>query len=263
MVRLVTDPLPVYAQTPTEIVRGQVWFETLPLKGIEVIVKGKRTGLERRIKTDGDGVYTVVFAEPEAQYTILVRAIGYVSETREVMRNGPSMLIVANFSLKKAALELTSVETSGQRGKPRPKSGRDEGPSVGGNEKDVKDDGALFSLDPSDLTRLLARTPGVTYIGAEGKYSVLGASPTENRITVDGASFEGSDLPPGIIKDVSLATTTFDPSKGQFSGGQLSISTHSGSNIRSGRLGFRLSGPDFAWKERKSSERIQKSMDLS
>ena len=63
----------------------------------------------------------------------------------------------------------------------------------------------------------------------------------QNNITLNGLNFSGTDLPRDATTQTRVSTSTFDPSRGGFSGAQISLRTNSGSNYvtRSMHLMFR------------------------
>ncbi|MBX6331229.1 MAG: Spy/CpxP family protein refolding chaperone [Gemmatimonadaceae bacterium] len=179
-----------------------------------------------------------------------------------MIRTGESNVLVADVTLDKAPVQLDSVTVVGRGGALAGTDGR----SIGGDERDVTG-GALFSLDPSDLSALAAAVPGVTYIpgvnGGPGSYSVLGARPDQNNVLLDGSTFGGSALPPDAIASASIATTTFDPARGQFSGGQLSIRTRRGTDLFDATFRGALADPHLAWADPASPTPIARNLNWS
>ena len=241
-------PTAVRAQGGAEIVRGRVVGpDERPLANTLVTVTGAQSQSVREARTDERGVYTALFADGEGDYIIEVRALGYAPRTLRVSREGEESILVADVELSRAVVQLEAVTSTARRPPPR-RAGDPR--SVGGLEQDVLR-GALFSLDPGDLTSLAASVPGVLAIaGADGDtsgYSVLGASPDQNNIVVDGSTFDGGSLPQDAIGGARLITTSFDPGRGQFAGGQLTASTRGGNDIFQGNLRGNVSHPQLAW----------------
>ena len=89
--------------------------------------------------------------------------------------------------------------------------------------------------DQGNLASMAASVPGVTLVpdasGGLPGFSVLGLSPDQNRITLNGLSFGGGDIPRDALVMTRVASTSFDVSRGGFSGGQLSVSANSGGNF--------------------------------
>ena len=247
----------------TEIIRGHVRTKDgRPVEGASVTVTGLQTLNSRPTHTNDQGLYTVLFGDGEGQYVITVRQIGFAPVKLRVIRTGESNVLVADVTLDKAPVQLDSVTVVGRGGA----LARTDGRSIGGDERDATG-GALFSLDPSDLSALAAAVPGVTYIpgvnGGPGSYSVLGASPDQNNVLLDGSTFGGNALPPDAIASASIATTTFDPARGQFSGGQLSIRTRRGTDLFDATFRGALADPHLAWADPASPTPIARNLNWS
>ena len=254
---LAAAPSVARAQSGTDIVRGRVLGpDDRPLPNTLVVVTGVQTQAVRETRTNDEGRYTVLFADGEGDYVVEVRAVGFAPRSVRVTREGDESILLANVDLARAAVQLDPVTTTAQRGAPR----RGVDPrSIGGLEQDVLR-GALFSLDPGDLTELAASVPGVlAVVGADGDttgFSVLGAPADQNNVVVDGSTFEGGSLPPDALAGARLVTTSFDPGRGQFAGGQLTASTRGGSDFVRGNLRADLSHPELAWADPSSGRAV-------
>jgi hypothetical protein len=238
------------AQEGSEIIRGHVLGENeQPLSGVTVTVTALQSRTVRTTRTNERGLYTVLFAAGEGEYLVEARRIGFAPRSIHVIREDDESVIVADIELSLAPSQLQEMVVTGTR--PRPPRNVD-GRSIGGLERDLMR-GALFSLDPGDLNALATQVPGVLAIpGANGDssaYSVLGSSPDQNNIVVDGSTFSGGTLPPDALRGARLITTTFDAGRGQFSGGQMTIRTQSGSDILQGTLRGNLAHPKLAWAD--------------
>jgi hypothetical protein len=246
---LLLVPALAAGQGNTEIVRGRVRAsDARPLEGAIVTVTGLQTHAVRTARTDEKGGYTVLFADGEGEYVIAVHAIGFEPATGRARRLGDADVLVADITLAPLAAQLDTVTVLGNRTRPLAASSR----SVGGNDQSALR-GALFSLDPSDLSALAASVPGVTYVpdanGGPGSFSVLGSAPDQNSVIVDGSTFGGGSLPADAIGGARLATTSFDPGRGQFSGGLLSVTTRRGSDAFGATLHASLADPHLAWAD--------------
>lgn len=231
----------------TEVLRGRVLLpDGKPLTGATVTIVGLQSHITRSTKTDGDGVYTLLFAVGEGEYLVTVRAIGFAPSKERAIRSGDSNILVTDFAMTPVVSRLDAVTVTAQRDT-RPVMSGGTQPSIGGDEEDVSR-GALFSLDPSDYTTLLRGMPGVTLIPGQG-YSVLGASPDQNSTLLNGSTFNGARLPRDAIGSVSMAKTTYDPSRGGFAGGQMSITTRSGTNTHQGTVRTTFNDSRLAWND--------------
>jgi len=122
--------------------------------------------------------------------------------------------------------------------------------AIGGASKEAMFQRAYLA-DPSDLAGLAALLPGVVSAGDSG-YSVMGASPDQNSTLLDGMNFDGGSLPPDAACSIRLATTTSDPARGQFTGGQVSATTCNGTDLVESKLRISGSEPWLAWADPRS-----------
>src|SRR6185437_12719818 len=106
---------------------------------------------------------------------------------------------------------------------------------VGGGDQVLNNNNVPIDV-LGDLSAMAATLPGVTLIpgtdgGASG-ISVLGLGADQNNITLNGLNFSGTDLPRDATTQTRVTTSSFDPSRGGFSGAQISLRTSSGSNYK-------------------------------
>jgi hypothetical protein len=72
-----------------------------------------------------------------------------------------------------------------------------------------------------DLDALALTVPGVSVGG--GGVSVFGLSPAQNSRTLNGLAFNGGSVPRAAVTQTRLATSTYDPARGGFSGAQTQV----------------------------------------
>ncbi|HEX8452148.1 MAG TPA: carboxypeptidase-like regulatory domain-containing protein [Longimicrobium sp.] len=99
-------------------------------------------------------------------------------------------------------------------------------------------EGALLS---AGVVPLGEASPGVPAV------SIAGMGGAQNRVTLDGAAYGGAELPAEAVRSVGVVTSTYDVSRGQFTGGQIAVSTHSGSTDRGGALRVRGRSLPLSW----------------
>ncbi|HEU4641932.1 MAG TPA: carboxypeptidase-like regulatory domain-containing protein [Gemmatimonadaceae bacterium] len=233
----------------SEIVRGTVVGpDGQPVAGAQVTVTALGSGETRTTHTNDHGEYVVLFGEGTGQYVVAVRAIGLARTVVRVVKplgGDADPVLESRIAMGIVRTSLDTVEVLGQGG-----VGADS--SIGGSGQNALQ-GALFSLDPSDLARLAARVPGVAYLQGAGagldSFSVLGAAADQNDVQVDGVSTRGGLLPGGAIASARMNTTTYDATQGGFAGGQLSLITRKGSDKFEGSLSSTLSDPHLAWAD--------------
>ena len=117
--------------------------------------------------------------------------------------------------------QLAQVTVSAK--KPTPIRGEDtRGPGVGASEQQRQ--GVAASLAPDqrgDLNAIALTIPGVT--STPGGFSVLGVSSALNNTTLNGMAFPGANIPRDAQTSTTITTSTYDPSRGWFAGGQTRV----------------------------------------
>ena len=96
-----------------------------------------------------------------------------------------------------------------------------------------------FPVNLGDLASMLTVfNPGVLTTGDSSALAVsIGGQPiTQTALVVDGASSNATSLPSEAVSSVTTFTSTYDVSRGQFSGGQVAATTRSGSDVWQGVL---------------------------
>ena len=131
----------------------------------------------------------------------------------------------------RTAISLDAVRVTAGRERP----GRnDNGQDIGGREQTLNTNNVPIDI-LGDLAAMAATLPGVTLIpdangGASG-FSVLGLGADQNNITLNGLNFGGTDLPRDATTQTRVTTSSFDPSRGGFSGAQIALRTNSGTEL--------------------------------
>lgn len=241
-------PVFVRAQGSAEVVRGTITgVDEKPIAGADVTVTGATTGSIRRTQTDLSGRYLVVFLDPEGAYTVFIRRIGFTPALTRALRTGGSGTILASATLVRSAYVLEPLVSAEQRRVPVL---RLESPTIGGAGEQLFD-GGRFVLDPGDLAALASLALGVQPVGESG-YSVMGTSADQNSMLVDGMNLNTSRLPPDAVCGLTLSTTTSDPSRGRFAGGQASATTCRGQDYRQSEIRGSLLSPSLAVRDASS-----------
>ncbi|HEY3935658.1 MAG TPA: carboxypeptidase regulatory-like domain-containing protein [Gemmatimonadales bacterium] len=212
-------------QSTTEIVRGKITgVDGKPIPQVSVTITGLLTQTSLNVPTNDKGIYTALFPNGEGDYLVNIRKIGFAPYNTRVTRTGLSTVLVADVTLKELAFQLDTINVAAKRLLP----GADQ-TSVGGITNDLLS-GALFSLDPSDLIALAAQIPGVLSSG-DSAFSVLGSGNNANASTLDGAKFNGGNVPPDMISGSRLVQTSADPGVGNFSGGLTQSIARGGTDL--------------------------------
>jgi Carboxypeptidase regulatory-like domain len=233
-----------------DIIRGRVTGpDGKPLANVTVNVQSLTDETTRSSRTNDDGRFTVLFSGGGGDYMMNFLAIGMLPVSFEVQKtNDDDAVILANAHMDAAPQQLNAVRVNGNR--MRPTAADANRPDIGGVEQNMSSQG--IPLDAlGDLSAMAAYLPGVTAISnADGTmgFSVLGLGADQNNVSLNGLTFGGT-LPRDVQVSSRLSTTTFDPSRGGFSGGQITARTFSGSNYINRNLHVTFDNPDLQWAD--------------
>ena len=232
-----------------DIIRGRVTGPSgKPLADVTVSAQSMTDETTRTSKSGSDGRFTIVFAGGDGDYMMTFAAIGMVPKSFEVQKvNDDDAVIVANAKLEAAPAQLQAVRVNANR--QRPVAG-DNRPDIGGVEQSFSSAGIPIEA-MGDLSAMAAYLPGVSSIAnADGTlgFSVLGLGADQNSVLLNGLTFGGT-LPRDVQVSARLSTTTFDPSRGGFSGGQITARTFGGSNYINRNLHVTFDSPGLQWAD--------------
>ena len=240
-------PRSVRAQigTTTDIITGTVTGpDGKPMDNVTVAVKSAETGITRSKHTDSQGRYTVLFPDGGGQYRVEFRAIGFAPVSRNIARQGDEDRLISDVRIGSELPARLSTVSITARNAPRDRGGA---PTPGESGRTLNTDQlARLPVDMSDIAAIAAMAPGV--VGVSGNdstsaaFSVAGQRSTLNNTTLDGLSFGSFSVPAEGLRSMRVVTNTFDPAKGQFSGGEIASTTRSGTNELTG--GFTYSRRD-------------------
>ncbi|HYW49828.1 MAG TPA: TonB-dependent receptor [Gemmatimonadaceae bacterium] len=249
LLALLAVPFALHAQVgaSTDIITGVVKTPAgVVVENAQVEAQSTETQVTRRQRTNAQGKYTILFPDGGGTYRLTVRYIGFQPTTLTVTRNGDDDRIVRNVTLgQSTAQTLARVEVRGRR-QPQQQGPGGGPPTPGASERVVAgDQAARLPVDASDPTAIAALAPGVVLTGADtaggggaANFSVAGQSSQSNNVTLDGLSFAAGFVPQDAIRGTRVVTNTYDVARGQFSGGQVSQTTRSGTNVLQGSLSY-------------------------
>jgi hypothetical protein len=230
------------AQSGSETILGHVVDSAgHPITGATVTVTGLLSDRVRHATSDRSGAFRVVFLDAESRYFVLVRMVGYVPVARIVVRLTARGPVSADAVMAASAVQLEPLIA---RSLPLP-SLRSR-TVIGGAEQRTGPSEAMV-IDPSDLFRIASRVPGV-FAGSDG-FTVLGAASSENSLAIDGIRSGAVSLPPDAVGDAAVSVTTADPSRGGFSGSELSVTTRKGGEENVSTLRVAANIPDLSWRD--------------
>lgn len=224
-----------HAQVRPETIRGNVTTDSgVAVVAVEVLVTMAPDRLVFRARTDSNGRYRIQIPNGTGDYLIHFSAVGRRTFRKRVTRADSTQVeFVVHAQLAADVQELPAVSVTGIRG--RPQRAPNLGAETGASERSV--DGVPAAISPDaqgDLSAMLATIPGVQLTSAG--VSVLGLDPSQTQKTLNGLAFAGDDIPRDVRSRTRLYTSSFDPARGGFSGGQASIEISPG-NV----FGFRRS----------------------
>lgn len=189
-------------------------------------------------RADSAGRYRIVVPAHHASYLVTAAAFGYSGLSATVPVAPGTFHAVRSFRLnpRRLVLDTLSVRTS---------SARISTGALSPGERNVEGMAlslAAFGIDPGGLLDAAALEDGALLVG-NGLLSVGGQPPSQNHASVDGAGFGASSLPSEGVRGVALLSSTYDPARGQFSGGEVAAGTLSGTNRWGGAFSARLDDP--------------------
>ncbi|HEY0994670.1 MAG TPA: hypothetical protein VGD77_01645, partial [Gemmatimonadaceae bacterium] len=164
-----------------------------------------------------------------------------------VARQADEDRLVANLSLSQVPQQLAAVVS---RATATPRGGERQEP--GNTGRNFSGEQLLrLPVDPSDPNAVAALAPGaVSVAGTDttpGGFSILGQSPENNQVTLDGLSFNAGSVPQEAVRSSRVITNTYDIARGQFSGGQVATTTRGGTNQLQGGFTYTLRDPRLTW----------------
>ncbi len=250
LVLMLAGPASLTGQTGADIIRGRVIGpDSLPIERVLVTATSVGGNVNRQVRTDRNGRFTIVFPGGEGDYIVSFQALGYSVRRFQVKRTADQEVLVADARMAYAAQELDAVQIAGERNRVN----RNNNPAdISGTERTLNS-GAVSSDQQGNLAALAASQPGVQFIpGADGDpsgFSVLGLTSDQNATTLNGLSSGVTDLPRDAAVSTSLITTPYDVSRGGFSGGQLNVRSRSGSNFLTRAASLNADAPTLQWTD--------------
>ncbi len=222
-----------------------------PVNSAQVQVTSVETGISRVKATNEKGQYTLLFPDGGGQYTVTVRRIGMTPQQANLSRLADEDRLVANFSLSAAPTQLEAVVVEAAR---RPQPRQDERPTPGSSGRTLSGEAlARLPIDPSDPNAIALLAPGVVEVAGSDTtaagFSIAGQSPEQNRVTLDGLTFESGGVPQEAVRNTRVVTNTYDVARGQFTGGIVQTTTRGGTNNVAGSFNYNLRDPRLQWSD--------------
>ncbi len=234
----------------TDILTGIVTDQAgAPVAQVVVEATSVETEIIRGARTDARGRYTILFPDGGGQYRLTFRGIGFTPVTHLVVRYSDEDRLITNVQMVATVTQLADVRVDARR--PPPVRGADA-PTPGQTERVLGPEQlARLPIDASDLNLLALLAPGVVSVTATDStaagFSVAGQRPEANAVTLDGASFGGTSVPQEGLRATRVITNSYDVARGQFSGGQVSMSSRGGNNLTQGSFTWGLRDEELAF----------------
>ncbi len=233
-----------------DVIRGQVTGpNNAPIENANVTATSVQGGVNRNARTDRSGRFTITFPGAEGDYFVQITALGFAPKRFEVKRTADQDILLADAKLS-AMVMLDTMRATAERARVSrndPTRG-----DIAGTEQAVSA-AAVSAAQQGDLNAMAASIPGVTPVtGADGDpsgFSVLGLSADQNNTTLNGANFGSSNIPRDAQTTSSLNTSTYDVSRGGFSGANFNLNSGSGSNFIRRTLSLNLDSPKMQWTD--------------
>ena len=246
---LLACSLPLAAQA-VDIIRGRVLgTDAQAIPNVLVTATTLSGNVSRSSRTDKNGRYTISFPGGEGDYWVTFSAVGLGPRRYQVKRTADQEILIADARMAPATITLDAVQVTERAGASRSDTVSD----VSGTERAVDDAAAGFLTadQMGDLAAMASAIPGVQLLlgadGAADAFSVFGLGGDQNNTQLNGLNFGDATLPRDASVSTSLATSSYDVSRGGFSGGQLQVRTRSGSNFIRRTLSGNLITPQMQW----------------
>lgn len=214
-----------------------------PVAAAAVRVTAEDTHLSTSTTSAADGRYSLAVPRGAGPFSLRAERIGYVALTVTLELEPGAGSTLRDLRLTPRGVPLAPVVATERR--PERQSAPPHSP--GGNEATTLSWSAgTVPIDLGDLAGQAGLQPGVR--STDGGVSFFGQDPSQTRVTLDGAPFGALQVPAEALAAVSVASSTYDVSVGQFSGGLIAATTLGGTNLFGAALRARVSDPRLQWR---------------
>jgi hypothetical protein len=244
----------------TDIIMGRViGADSTPVVGARIEVTSAETGITRRKTTNDNGEFSIVFPDGGGTYTLRASFIGYAPYSMNVQRQADEdrLEVVVRLTRNPQVLQAVTVRATNNR------DNQQDRPTPGSTERNLTPAQLdRLPVDKGDLATLATLAPGVIGLAASdstpASFSVAGQPTTQNQITLDGLTFGSGTVPQEAVRSTRVITSTYDVSRGQFTGGQVASTTRGGTNNVQGTVSYALRDPSLEYVDESSATFGQK-----
>ncbi|HXT17199.1 MAG TPA: carboxypeptidase-like regulatory domain-containing protein [Gemmatimonadaceae bacterium] len=241
------SPAAAQIGTTTQIITGHVVGpDSQPINGARIDITSIETGVIKHTTTHSDGRFSMLFRDGGASYTVRITYIGLAPATVTLTRQADEDRLVAEVKLAKTVQQLAAVQVRANANRPGAPPASGAGATGFGLPPELIQRMPVLA---GDLAAIAALAPGVVPTSATdstpASFSVAGQPPAQNNVTVDGSSFLFGSLPQDAVRAVRVITNVYDVSRGQFTGGQITTTTKSGTSLFQGTTTVNLQQPSL------------------
>ncbi|HEX6065263.1 MAG TPA: carboxypeptidase-like regulatory domain-containing protein [Longimicrobiales bacterium] len=233
----------------TDVIRGHVTTpEGDPLAGVRVTATSLPGNVTRTALTNPAGQYQIAFPNGSGDYIMGFSYFGYSFRQYQIKRIADEDVLVADARLQPMVIDTVLVMAQRQERVER----NIATPDVSGTERGVVN--AQLPADlRGDIAAMAATLPGVLLVpGLDGNadgFSVLGLSPDQNSVTLNGLPTESGNLPRDAVVRSTLTTSPYDVARGGFSGANFNTRSMPGSNMRVRGVSLVGTTPQMQWTD--------------
>ncbi len=244
----------------TDIIMGRaIGADSAPVAGARIEVTSAETGITRRKTTNERGEFSILFPDGGGSYTLRASFLGYAPFSMSVQRQADEdrLEVVVRLTRNPQVLQAVTVRAANNR------DAQQERPAAGSTERNLSPAQLdRLPIDKGDLASVATLAPGVIGSAATDStpatFSVAGQPASQNQITLDGLSFGSGTVPQEAVRSTRVITSTYDVSRGQFTGGQVASTTRSGTNNVQGTVSYSLRDPSLEFVDESSATFGQK-----
>ncbi len=227
-------PSSAQSAAPVDVIAGRVTdADGRPVPMARVRARADDASLAAMTESDSVGRFVLRVRGGTGRYLLSANRLGFAPALAVVQRGAAGERIEHDFRLAPAAIALEPVRVR-ERQSDAPLPRRSAGDRSAALPSIVSE---KLPFDPSDLAAIAATRPGVLNVGGDssGLGLSIGGQPTsQTSTTLDGATYGGAALPQEAIRSTNVITSTYDVSRGQFTGGQVDVTTRGGTGVWAG-----------------------------